>query len=48
MFAWFEKVGYNPNIEALKKDFGIPLKTFAEYLKDAPWVDKLREAHVTK
>ncbi|HBZ01339.1 MAG TPA: hypothetical protein DEO84_08490 [candidate division Zixibacteria bacterium] len=48
MFAWFEKVGYNPNIEALKKDFRIPLKTFAEYLKDAPWVNKLQEVRAIK
>lgn len=37
MFRWFNEVGYQINIAALKQTFGIPLTTFAEWIKTVDW-----------
>lgn len=37
MFRWFNEVGYQINVAALKKTFGIPLTTFAEWIKTVDW-----------
>jgi uncharacterized protein YbjT (DUF2867 family) len=37
MFRWFNEVGYAINILALKQQFGIPLTTFAEWIKTVDW-----------
>ena len=37
MFRWFEKVGYAIDIPWLKQQFGIPLTTFAEWMKTMDW-----------
>ena len=37
MFRWFNEVGYAINIPGLKQQFGIPLTTFAEWMKTIDW-----------
>lgn len=37
MFPWFNEVGYQINVAALKQTFGIPLTTFAEWIKTVDW-----------
>ena len=37
MFRWFNEVGYAINIPGLKQQFGIPLTTFAEWMKTVDW-----------
>ena len=37
MFRWFNEVGYQINVAALKQTFGIPLTTFAEWIKTVYW-----------
>ena len=37
MFKWFNDVGYNVDIEALRKDYGIPLTKFTEVVATADW-----------
>ena len=37
MFRWFNEVGYAIDIPALKRQFGIPLTTFAEWIKTVKW-----------
>ena len=37
MFRWFNEVGYAINIPGLKQQFGIPLTTFAEWMKTMDW-----------
>ncbi|UVT21196.1 MAG: NmrA family NAD(P)-binding protein [Nitrospira sp.] len=37
MFRWFNKVGYAINIQKLKQQYGIPLTTFAEWVKTIEW-----------
>jgi uncharacterized protein YbjT (DUF2867 family) len=37
MFRWFNEVGYQINVAALKQTFGIPLTTFAEWIKAVDW-----------
>ena len=38
MFRWFNEVGYQINVAALKQTFGIPLTTFTEWIKTVDWV----------
>ena len=40
MFRWFNEVGYAIDIPALTRQFGIPLTTFAEWLKTVDWTKK--------
>jgi uncharacterized protein YbjT (DUF2867 family) len=42
MFKWFNEVGYNPNIPELEKVYGIPVTSFGDYLKAAPWIKSLK------
>lgn len=37
MFRWFNEVGYQINVAALRQTFGIPLTTFAEWIKTVDW-----------
>ncbi|MDK2744570.1 MAG: NmrA family NAD(P)-binding protein [Nitrospira sp. BO4] len=37
MFRWFNEVGYAINIQKLKQQYGIPLTTFAEWVKTIEW-----------
>lgn len=37
MFRWFNDVGYAIDVPALKRQFGIPLTTFAEWIKTVDW-----------
>lgn len=37
MFRWFNEVGYQINVAALKQTFRIPLTTFAEWIKTVDW-----------
>ena len=37
MFRWFNEVGYAIDIPALKQQFGMPLTTFAEWIKTVDW-----------
>jgi uncharacterized protein YbjT (DUF2867 family) len=37
MFRWFNEVGYQINVAALKQTFGISLTTFAEWIKTVDW-----------
>jgi uncharacterized protein YbjT (DUF2867 family) len=37
MFRWFNEVGYQINVAALKQTFRIPLTTFAEWSKTVDW-----------
>lgn len=37
MFRWFNEVGYEINVVALKRTFGIPLTTFVEWIKTVDW-----------
>ena len=37
MFRWFNEVGYAIDIPAVKQKFGIPLTTFAEWIKTVDW-----------
>ena len=37
MFRWFNEVGYAIDIPGLKLKFGMPLKTFAEWMKTMDW-----------
>ena len=37
MFRWFNEVGYQIKITALKQTFGISLTTFAEWIKTVDW-----------
>ena len=37
MFRWFNEVGYAINIPALKQQFGMPLTTFADWIKMVDW-----------
>ena len=37
MFRWFNEVGYAIDIPGLKQQFGIPLTTFAEWMKTMDW-----------
>ena len=37
MFRWFNEVGYDVDIPALQKRWGIPLTTFKELIAEAPW-----------
>ena len=39
MFPWLNEVGYQINVAALKQKFGIPLTTFAEWIKTAHWAN---------
>ncbi len=41
MFRWFNKVGYNVDIPALQKRWGIPLTKFKDLLAKAPWIKQL-------
>ena len=41
MFRWFNDVGYNVDIPALQKRWGIPLTKFKDLLAKAPWVKQL-------
>lgn len=40
MFRWFNEVGYAIDIPALKQRFGMPLTTFAEWIKTVDWTKK--------
>lgn len=37
MFRWFNEVGYAIDVPALNQKFGIPLTTFAEWMKTVEW-----------
>ena len=37
MFRWFNEVGYAIDIPGLKQKFGMPLTTFAEWMKTMDW-----------
>jgi len=37
MFKWFGDVGYAIDIPGLKRQFGLPLTTFAEWIKTVDW-----------
>jgi uncharacterized protein YbjT (DUF2867 family) len=37
MFRWFNEVGYQVNVAALKQTFKIPLTTFTEWVKTVDW-----------
>ena len=37
MFRWFNEVGYAIDIPAVKQKFGMPLTTFAEWIKTVDW-----------
>jgi uncharacterized protein YbjT (DUF2867 family) len=37
MFRWFNEVGYAIDIPAVKQQFGMPLTTFAEWIKTVDW-----------
>ena len=37
MFRWFNEVGYQVNVAALKQTFKIPLTTFTEWMKTVDW-----------
>jgi len=37
MFRWFNEVGYQVNVAALKQTFKIPLTTFKEWVKTVDW-----------
>lgn len=37
MFRWFNEVGYAIDIPALKRQFGMPLTTFAEWVRTVDW-----------
>ncbi|NOT22799.1 MAG: NmrA/HSCARG family protein [Nitrospiraceae bacterium] len=37
MFRWFNEIGYAIDISGLKQQFGIPLTTFAEWMKTVDW-----------
>ena len=37
MFRWFNEVGYQVNVAALKQTIRIPLTTFAEWSKTVNW-----------
>ncbi|MGH9846798.1 MAG: NmrA family NAD(P)-binding protein, partial [Blastocatellia bacterium] len=37
MFRWFNDVGYSVNPTAVTQKFGIPLTTFAEWVKAVDW-----------
>jgi uncharacterized protein YbjT (DUF2867 family) len=37
MFRWFNQVGYAIDIPALKRQFGLPLTTFADWVKMVDW-----------
>ncbi|HIE65388.1 MAG: NmrA/HSCARG family protein [Nitrospira sp.] len=37
MFRWFNEVGYNANISALERQWGIPLTKFKEVVDKASW-----------
>ncbi|MGH7259306.1 MAG: NmrA/HSCARG family protein [Nitrospiraceae bacterium] len=37
MFRWFNEVGYAIDVPGLKRQFGIPLTTFAEWVKTVDW-----------
>jgi len=37
MFRWFNEVGYAIDIPALTQQFGMPLTTFAEWIKTVDW-----------
>jgi uncharacterized protein YbjT (DUF2867 family) len=39
MFRWFNEVGYQVNVAALKQKFGIPLTTFAQWMKTVDWAN---------
>lgn len=41
MFRWFNEVGYQIDIDALKQRWGIPLTSFKEAVSKAPWVQKI-------
>ena len=38
MFRWFNEVGYDVNIPALSKRWGIPLMKFKDVVTNAPWI----------
>jgi uncharacterized protein YbjT (DUF2867 family) len=48
MYQWFEDVGYNPDFNALNREYGIHLITFDEYLHAAPWVGELKKVPAEK
>ena len=37
LFRWLNEVGYDVDIPALQKRWGIPLTTFKEIIAEAPW-----------
>ena len=37
MFRWFNETGYSVDIPALRKQYGIPLTTFADLVQTAEW-----------
>ena len=37
MFRWFNEVGYAIDVPGLKRQFGLPLTTFAEWVKTVDW-----------
>lgn len=37
MFRWFNQVGYSINPSAVAKKFGVPLTTFADWIKTVNW-----------
>lgn len=37
MFKWFDDVGYAIDMPGLKRQFGLPLTTFAEWIKTVSW-----------
>ena len=37
MFRWFNEVGYAIDVPGLKRQFGIPLTTFAEWVRTVDW-----------
>lgn len=37
MFRWFNEVGYQIDVAGLKRTFGLPLTTFAEWVKTVDW-----------
>jgi uncharacterized protein YbjT (DUF2867 family) len=41
MFRWFNEVGYNVDIPALQKRWGIPLTKLKDLVAHAPWVKQL-------
>ena len=48
MYKWFNAVGYNPDIPGIEKKFSFPSMRFADYLKNAPWLNELGNSAAAK